>query len=89
MFWQGGTPNNQFCEDLLTPHISKFVRVFDDCEAASTVKIRDVWKGELGIDLSNAAWDRSLRHRLIQFKMVQCLRYDLSNGNRLHLFKDG
>uniref|UniRef100_A0A3B3E0S0 Reverse transcriptase domain-containing protein n=1 Tax=Oryzias melastigma TaxID=30732 RepID=A0A3B3E0S0_ORYME len=65
--------------------ISKIVHLFDDSMVAHTVKIRDAWREELGIELSDSMWDRCLsrvhscsvnsRHQLILFKTVHRLHY--------------
>lgn len=72
---------------------SEFVCLFDDGVVASTAKIREAWKEELGIDLPEVMWDKSLsmihscsvnsRHQLIQFKVLHRLHYSKS---RLHKF---
>ena len=61
--------------------ISRFVRLFDDCNGAAMDRVRKAWEGELGIELSAETWEKcfamiqSYIHQLIQFKVVHRLHY--------------
>lgn len=65
--------------------ISTIVHLFDDSIEVQTTRIRDAWREELGIEISESMWDKCLskihscsvnsRHQLIQFKIVHRLHY--------------
>lgn len=74
--------------------ISKIVHLFDECIIAHTVKIRDAWKEDLGVELSESMWSRCLakidscsinsRHQLIQFKIVHRLHYSKAKLHKIY-----
>jgi len=74
--------------------ISRIVCLFDDCITANTLKTRDAWKEELGVELSESMWNTCLsnihscsinsRHQLIQFKIVHRLHYSKVRLHRMY-----
>jgi len=74
--------------------ISKFVCLFGSCTSAPTVRFKEAWEENLGVELSDDTWDRCLatihacsinsRHQLIQFKVIYRLHYTKDKLHKIY-----